>query len=74
MATPGVQLWPNSKQAKKGIRSGHPELTVECPQCHSPAGRTCFMAPGYWGITHTARKARYRELSMAAVTPITLPL
>ena len=73
MAASRVQLWPNSKQAKKGIRTGHPELMVECPQCHSPAGRTCLMGPGYWGITHTARKARYRELSMAAGTPITLP-
>jgi len=71
MASSHVQLWPNSKQAKKGFRRGHPELTVECPRCHSPAGRTCFIAPGYWGITHTARKDRYREL--AAVTPTTLP-
>ena len=73
MATSRAQVWANSKQAKKGIASGHPELTVECPQCHSPAGRKCFMAPGYWGITHTVRKARYRELSMAAATPVTLP-
>jgi hypothetical protein len=72
MATPGVQLWPNSKQARKGIRKGHPELTVDCPQCHSPAGRTCFIAPGFWGITHTVRKTRYRELCMTAATPVTL--
>jgi hypothetical protein len=75
MATSRAQVWPNSKQAKKGIRSGHPEIMVECPQCHSPAGRTCFMAPGYWGVAHTVRKARYRELSLAAAaaTPLTVP-
>jgi hypothetical protein len=52
---------PNSSQARKGMRRGHPELGVECAQCHSPIGRTCFMGPGYWGITHTLRKLRYRE-------------
>ena len=46
-----LQSWPNSSQARKGMRN--PELAVECPQCHSPIGRTCFMGPGYWGITHT---------------------
>lgn len=73
MATSHVQVWPNVKQARKGIRRGHPELTVECPQCHSPVGRTCFMGPGYWGITHMVRKARYQELSNASATPSALP-
>lgn len=65
MATSRVQMWPSAKQARNGIRRGHPELEVECPQCHSGVGRTCFMAPGYWGITHRARKGRYHELSLA---------
>lgn len=73
MGTSRVQLRPNSKQARKGIRRGYPELTIECPQCHSPAGRTCFMGPGYWGLTHTVRKARYRELSVAVATSLTSP-
>ena len=47
MATSRAQVWANSKQAKKGIASGHPELTVECPQCHSPAGRTWPIHPFY---------------------------
>lgn len=70
MATTRVQLSPNAKQARKGIRSGHPELAVECPQCQSPAGRTCFMAPGYWGITHRVRKVRYQE-TLASAAPDT---
>jgi hypothetical protein len=57
MAASRAQLWPNAKQARKGVRSGHPELAVECPQCHSAIGRTCLMAPGFWGIRHTVRKA-----------------
>jgi len=73
MAASRVQLWPNSKQAKKGIRTGHPELMVECPQCHSPAGRTCFMGSGFWEITHAVRKARYREQCMTATTPVNQP-
>jgi hypothetical protein len=60
-----LQTRPNSTQARKGMRRGHPELAVECPQCHSPIGRTCFMGPGYWGITHVLRKLRYREESVA---------
>ncbi len=63
MAHARVQLSLNSKQAKKGVLRGHPELAVECPQCHSAIGRTCFMGPGYWGITHQVRKSRYRELT-----------
>jgi len=62
-----AQSRPNSSQARKGIRRGHPELAVECPQCHSPIGRTCFMGSGYWGITHTLRKLRYREGSVVEV-------
>jgi hypothetical protein len=60
-----LQWRPNSNQARKGLRRGHPELAVECPQCHSPIGRTCFMAPGYWGVTHTVRRARYQQLAAA---------
>lgn len=33
----------NSTQARRRLESGHPELWVECPQCHSSAGRTCFV-------------------------------
>lgn len=74
MGAPRVQLRPNAKQARKGIRKGYPELTVVCPQCHSPVGRTCLMGPGFWGITHLIRKARYRELlSAAAAAPVTTP-
>ena len=73
MGAPRVQLRLNSKQARKGIRKGYPELAVECPQCHSAVGRTCMMGPGFWGITHLIRKARYRELLMAGAGPVTLP-
>jgi hypothetical protein len=51
----------NSKQARKHLAVGYPELSIECPQCHSSAGRKCFMAPGYMGITHRARRALYEE-------------
>ena len=47
--------------ARKGVRRGHPELSVECPQCHSAIGRTCFMTPGFFGITHSARRLRYQS-------------
>lgn len=73
MTVSRVQLWPNAKQARKGIEKGHPELMVECPQCHSPVGRTCFMGPGYWGITHLVRRARYRALVTGAQTRSVLP-
>ena len=49
-----------SAQARKGMRAGHPELSVECPECHSAAGRRCFMRPGLLGISHTARQITYR--------------
>jgi len=72
MATKGiVQCWPNARQARKGIRRGHPELAVVCPQCHSPIGRTCFMAPGIWGITHFARKAQYQSSIKNLTQPAT---
>ncbi len=58
-----VQRGPNSSQARKGVRRGHPELAVECPQCSAPIGRTCFMGPGYWGITHSVRKAHYLQIA-----------
>ena len=67
-----LQSRPNSTQARKGMRRGHPELAVECPQCHSPIGRTCFMGPGYWGITHVLRKLRYREEGVAGSNHIRL--
>ncbi len=51
----------NSRQARRGLRIGHPELSVECPQCHSAAGRTCFMGPGFLGITHRVRRTRYQQ-------------
>jgi hypothetical protein len=51
----------NSAQARRGLQSGHPELSVECPQCHSSVGRTCFMGPGFMGITHHVRRALYQE-------------
>lgn len=57
----------NSKQARRGLEAGHPELSVECPQCHSSAGRTCFMGPGYMGITHRARQALYEQLRSRSV-------
>ena len=62
-----LQSRPNSTKLVRrlGMRRGHPELAVECPQCHSPIGRTCFMGPGYSGITHVLRKLRYREESVA---------
>jgi hypothetical protein len=68
-----LQSRPNSTQARKGMRRGHPELAVECPQCHSPIGRTCFMGPGYWGITHVLRKLRYREGGVAEATTSAQP-
>jgi hypothetical protein len=50
-----------SGQARKGLRRGHPELSVECPQCHSAVGRKCFMKPGFLGITHIARRVKYQS-------------
>ena len=33
----------NSTQARRRLESGHPELWVECPQCHSSrAGRASW--------------------------------
>jgi hypothetical protein len=51
-----------SKQARRHLAVGYPELSIECPQCHSSAGRRCFMGPGYMGITHRVRRALYQEL------------
>lgn len=53
-----------SVRARKGLRAGHPELSVECPQCHSAAGRRCFMRPGLLGITHAVRQIEYRSQSL----------
>jgi hypothetical protein len=55
-----IRQHTNSRQARRGLRIGHPELSIECPQCHSSAGRTCFMGPGFLGITHQARRATYQ--------------
>lgn len=52
----------NSKQARRRLAVGYPELSIECPQCHSSAGRTCFMGPGYMGITHRARRVVYEQI------------
>lgn len=61
-----------SGQARKGVRLGHPELSVECPQCHSVIGRRCFMKPGLLGITHTARKVLYNKQRMGGHPEFTL--
>lgn len=53
-------------QARKGIRVGHPELSIECPQCHSVVGRRCFMSPGLLGITHAVRQLAYLRQARAA--------
>jgi hypothetical protein len=57
----------NSKQARRHLQVGYPELSIECPQCHSSAGRTCFMGPGYMGITHRARRAVYEQLRSSSL-------
>jgi hypothetical protein len=59
------KFWPTSGQARKAARKGRPELSIECPQCHSAVGRTCFMKPGIMGVTHTVRKIRYQQLRAA---------
>lgn len=53
-------------QARKGIQVGHPELSIECPQCHSVVGRRCFMSPGLLGITHTVRQMSYLKRATEA--------
>jgi len=58
---PVGRYWPSSGQARKAVRRGHPELSIECPRCHSAVGRTCFMEPGLMAITHAIRKIRYQE-------------
>ena len=52
---------PTSGQARKGVRMGHPELSIECPQCHSAIGRRCLMRPGLLGITHSVRQMTYQK-------------
>ena len=54
-------------QARKGIRIGHPELSIECPQCHSNVGQRCFMSPGLLGITHAVRRMTYHRQAPIAV-------
>jgi hypothetical protein len=56
-----------SKQARRHLAVGYPELAIECPQCHSSAGRRCFMGPGYMGITHRVRRALYQQLRSVSV-------
>jgi len=56
-----VQHWPTSREARKGVLRGHPELAIECPRCHSAVGRTCFMEPGILGITHRIRITQYYQ-------------
>jgi hypothetical protein len=61
ISRPQMMHRTNSAQARRGLQVGHPELSVECPQCHSSAGRTCFMGPGFMGIVHHARRALYQQ-------------
>ena len=57
-------------QARKGMRIGHPELSVECPQCRSVIGQRCFMSPGLLGITHSVRQMTYRRQASEALEAI----
>jgi hypothetical protein len=59
-----IQPQITSGQARKGMRLGHTELSVECPQCNAAAGRRCFMKPGLLGITHAVRQIKYRSQSL----------
>ena len=61
MAYNETQYRITTGQARKGVRLGHPELSIECPQCHSAIGRRCFMKPGLLGITHGARRLKYQS-------------
>ena len=51
-----------SKQARRHLAVGYPELSIECPECHSSAGRKCFMVPGYMGIAHRLWRVLYQQL------------
>lgn len=57
-------------QARKGFRIGHPELSIQCPQCHSVIGQRCFMSPGLLGITHLVRQITYRRQAAGAALVI----
>jgi hypothetical protein len=57
-----------SGQARRAVRIGHPELSVECPQCHAIVGRTCFMKPGIMGVTHNLRKLAYERQRIVLLT------
>jgi len=59
---------PTSGQARRAARIGHPELSIECPQCNATVGRTCFMKPGLMGVTHTVRKIVYQQRIAALPT------
>lgn len=63
----------NSTQARRRLESGHPELWVECPQCHSSAGRTWFMGARFMGITHRARRALYQQIQLQNVATPAMP-
>jgi len=54
-----TRYWLTRGNARRALRVATPELSIECPQCHSAAGRRCLMAPGLTGITHTIRKFQY---------------
>jgi len=69
---PQVHHRINSKQARRRLESGHPELSIECPQCHSSVGRTCFVGPGFLGITHRARRALYQQIQMQSLAVPTM--
>lgn len=57
-----------SGQARRAARMGHPELSVECPQCHAIIGRTCFMKPGVMAVTHNLRKLAYEQQRIILLT------
>lgn len=60
----------NSAQARKGVFTGHPELSIECPQCGSAVGRRCFLPPGFIGITHQSRRIAYQRERMKATVEL----
>ena len=62
----------NSKQARRRLEIGHPELAIACPQCHCSAGRTCFMGPGFMGITHRARRALHQQIQLRTAAMLAL--
>ena len=62
-----ARYWLTRGNARKALRLATPELSIECPHCHSAAGRRCLMEPGLAGITHRIRKFQFaqREIESA---------